>query len=56
MEFRHALLQTISNFGVDRVFSSNISIYSEREHNGIPYFTTGGAGGLVLNQDESFYH
>jgi glycosyltransferase involved in cell wall biosynthesis len=56
IEFRHALQQTLSNYGVDRVFSSNISIYSEREHNGIPYITTGGAGGLVLNQDESFYH
>jgi len=55
-EFRSALLQTLENFGVDRVFSSNISIYSEQEHNGIPYITTGGAGGLVLNQDESFYH
>ncbi|RUO69553.1 glycosyltransferase [Idiomarina ramblicola] len=56
VEFRSTLLQTLSNFGVDRVFSSNISIYSEQQHNGIPYITTGGAGGLVLNQDESFYH
>lgn len=55
-EFRSALQQTLSNYGVDRVFSSNISMYSESEHNGIPYITTGGAGGLVLNQDESFYH
>jgi len=56
LEFRHALQQTLSNYGVDRVFSSNISIYSESDYKGIPYITTGGAGGLVLNQDESFYH
>ena len=56
IEFRHALQQTLSNYGVDRVFSSNISIYSESDYKGIPYITTGGAGGLVLNQDESFYH
>lgn len=56
VEFRSALQQTLSNYGVDRVFSSNISMYSESEQNGIPYITTGGAGGLVLNQDESFYH
>ncbi|MDV6316412.1 glycosyltransferase [Idiomarina sp. HP20-50] len=55
-QFKQALMKTLSKFGVDRVFSSNISIYSEREHNGITYITTGGAGGLVLNQDESFYH
>ena len=56
VEFRSALQQTLSNYDVDRVFSSNISMYSESEQNGIPYITTGGAGGLVLNQDESFYH
>lgn len=55
-QFRQALMETLSQFGVDRVFSSNISIYSERQKNGITYITTGGAGGLVLNQDKSFYH
>lgn len=56
IEFRHALQQTLSNYGVDRVFSSNVSVYSEQLHKGTPYITTGGAGGLVLNQDDSFYH
>lgn len=56
VEFRHALLSTLDNYAIDRVFSSNISVYSEQLHNGTPYITTGGAGGLVLNQDDSVYH
>lgn len=56
LEFRHALLETLNHYGVDRVFSSNISVYSEQTYDGTPYITTGGAGGLVLNQDDSFYH
>lgn len=56
IEFRQALLSTFEQFNVDRVFSANIAMFFEHVHEGIPYLTTGGAGGLVLNQDQSFYH
>ncbi|MGQ4277262.1 glycosyltransferase [Pseudidiomarina sp. E22-M8] len=54
--FRQALLSTFKQHPVDRVFSANVAMYFEQEHAGTPFITTGGAGGLVLNQDESFYH
>ncbi|MDN7137229.1 glycosyltransferase [Pseudidiomarina sp. 1ASP75-14] len=54
--FRQELLATLSEYPVDRVFSANVAMYAEQQHHGIPFITTGGAGGLVLNQDESFYH
>ncbi len=54
--FRQALLSTFAQFEVDRVFSANISMYWEHIEGKTPYITTGGAGGLVLNQDESYYH
>ena len=54
--FRQALLSTFEQLDVDRVFSANISVFSEHIEAGVPYVTTGGAGGLVLNQDDSFYH
>ena len=54
--FLQALRSTFQQFNIDRVFSANISVYSEHNEAGIPYITTGGAGGLVLNQDASFYH
>ncbi|RUO76136.1 glycosyltransferase [Idiomarina seosinensis] len=56
IEFRHALLSTLEQFKVDRVFSANVAMYFEKSHAETPFITTGGAGGLVLNQDESFYH
>lgn len=55
-EFRQQLLETFKAHPVDRVFSANIAMYFEQDYAGTPFITTGGAGGLVLNQDESFYH
>lgn len=56
VEFRQALLKTLQNFQVDRVFSTNVAMYYEHQQGDTPFITTGGAGGLVLNQDDSFYH
>ncbi|MCM0613069.1 glycosyltransferase [Marinobacter sediminum] len=55
-EFRQALLRAIDKHNVDLVFSANLSIYSEEKQGNAEFITTGGAGGLVLNTDSSFYH
>lgn len=55
-EFRNALLDTISRHNIDLVFSANLSLYSEAQRGNTLFITTGGAGGLVLNNDTSFYH
>ena len=55
-EFRDALLQAIEEHDVDRVFSANLSLYSEKTVEDTTFVTTGGAGGLVMNNDTSFYH
>lgn len=54
--FRQALISTFKQYDIDRVFSANISIFSQHIEDDIPYITTGGAGGFVLNHDDSFYH
>ncbi|QSP94867.1 glycosyltransferase [Marinobacter salinisoli] len=55
-EFRAALLETIDKHKIDLVFSANLSLYSESPAGNATFITTGGAGGLVLNDDTSFYH
>ncbi|ABM20083.1 glycosyltransferase [Marinobacter nauticus] len=54
--FREELLQLIREQGIDLVFSANLSLFDEQVVDGTPYVTTGGAGGLVLNTEDSFYH
>ncbi|WP_336366024.1 glycosyltransferase [Marinobacter sp. C2H3] len=55
-EFRDALMALIRKRDIDAVFSTNVSTYSEQTIDGTEFITTGGAGGLVLNNDNSFYH
>ena len=55
-EFRKELLEAITRHDVDMVFSANLSLYADQVHNTTRFITTGGAGGLVLNDDTSFYH
>ncbi|KMQ76064.1 glycosyltransferase [Marinobacter subterrani] len=55
-EFRDALLKTAKTHDIDLVFSANLSLYSEQAVGGTTFITTGGAGGLVMNNDISFYH
>lgn len=54
--FRTALLTLFQEHQVDMVFSANIPTWSEQTLNGTRFVTTGGAGGLVFNTDQSFYH
>lgn len=54
--FRDELLEIFRQYRVDAVFSANIPVYSEQVLNGTRYITTGGAGGLILNDSDSFHH
>ncbi len=55
-EFREPLRSLIENAGVKMVFSSNLPLYSFQESQDTGYVVTGGAGGLLLNNEQSFYH
>lgn len=55
-EFRAALLDAINRHDVAMVFSANLSLYADQMQDDTRFITTGGAGGLVLNNDTSFYH
>ncbi|WP_372590847.1 glycosyltransferase [Guyparkeria sp.] len=55
-EFRDRLHELFRKQGVDAVFSSNLHLFDRQERDGVNYVVTGGAGGLVLNDDTSFYH
>ncbi len=55
-EFRSELLDIISQHKIDLVFSANVAIYDEQQIGDTRFVTTGGAGGLVLNTEDSFYH
>lgn len=55
-EFRTALLKAAREHSIDLVFSANLSLYSEKQLGDTLFITTGGAGGLVMNDDTSFYH
>lgn len=54
--FRSALLRISDKYSIDMVFSANLSLYAENKRHATTFITTGGAGGLVLNNDKSFYH
>ena len=54
--FRTALLREIDEHNIDLVFSANLSLYAEETRGDTTFITTGGAGGLVLNNNTSFYH
>ncbi|MGC9518298.1 MAG: glycosyltransferase [Desulfuromonadaceae bacterium] len=54
--FRGALLDIAQKFSIDMVFSANLSLYAHTKYASTTFITTGGAGGLVLNNKQSFYH
>ncbi|MFP4295796.1 MAG: glycosyltransferase [Halothiobacillaceae bacterium] len=54
--FRDRLHSLFRAHGVDVVFSSNLRLFDQQERDGVRYVVTGGAGGLMLNDDTSFYH
>ncbi|WP_417741566.1 glycosyltransferase [Salipiger sp.] len=55
-EARTRLLELLQRLGADVVISAGASTYSDQTVDGIRHIVTGGAGGLVLNDDTSFYH
>lgn len=56
LEFKNELLTLIDDYDIDAVFSANLSLFSDQEFNDTHFIATGGAGGLVLSDDTSFYH
>lgn len=54
--FQQAVTALADRYDVDAVFSANLPYFEHRRYRGVDYYITGGAGGLVLNNDESFYH
>ncbi|MGM0554669.1 MAG: glycosyltransferase [Pseudomonadota bacterium] len=54
--FRDRLHTLFSEHEVDAVFSSNLHLFDHQKRDGVEYVVTGGAGGLVLNDETSFYH
>ncbi|OWU83795.1 hypothetical protein ATO6_15275 [Oceanicola sp. 22II-s10i] len=53
---RRRLLNLLQTLGTDVVVTAGASTYSNQVVDGIRHIITGGAGGLVLNDDSSFYH
>lgn len=41
---------------VDTVFSANLSLFNRSIVNGVRYITTGGAGGVIVDDENSFHH
>ncbi|GBD95381.1 MAG TPA: glycosyltransferase [Nitrospirae bacterium] len=55
--YRRFLMQTFSKFHVSAVFSSTVEIFDKKNIEGVPYYITGGGGGMLSISDEnSFYH
>ena len=54
--FKEALLSLIEKHGVDAVFSANLPLFSRQSRGQTQFITTGGAGGLIANDETSFYH
>jgi len=54
--FRSRLLELIDAQSIDMVFAASAGLYDAQTHGGTTFVTTGGAGGLVLNEGNSFYH
>ncbi|WP_166253748.1 glycosyltransferase [Marinobacter salicampi] len=55
-DFREQLLSLIDEHAVNMVFSANLTLFDRETRNDTTFITTGGAGGLVLNNETSFYH
>lgn len=53
---RDRLANLFSTLGVDIVFSADRASFSDREVDGVRYLSTGGAGGFVTGDEDSFYH
>ncbi|SDG69429.1 Glycosyltransferase involved in cell wall bisynthesis [Pseudomonas benzenivorans] len=56
LAFREALLALIDEYAIDAVFAANVPLFAEQQRGRTRFITTGGAGGLVLNDAASFHH
>lgn len=54
-EVRARFTTLIERFAVDAVFSANLPSFNLQTHNDTNYVVTGGAGGLVINNEDSHY-
>lgn len=54
--FKQALLALTEEHEVDAVFSANLPLFSRQNRGQTQFITTGGAGGLIANDETSFYH
>jgi len=54
--FAAGLRGIFRRYGVNAVFSADLPMYAHHMEGGVHYIVTGGAGGLVLNDEESYYH
>lgn len=54
--FGKSVADLAERFAVDAVFSANLPLFSRQRHRATEYVLTGGAGGLVLNNERSYYH
>lgn len=55
-EFGARLRSTFGDLGIDFVFSSGLPLFRIDMDGPVQYVMTGGAGGLLLNEEDSFYH
>ncbi len=56
MEFRNALVERFSQHGVDAVFSGGLSLFDRQMVDGVQYIITGGAGGFIVDDENSYHH
>lgn len=59
--FNHApvideLKSMFVDYHVDMVFSSEVSVFSDQVEDGVRYINTGGAGGVIVDDADSFHH
>lgn len=50
------LLKLFQQYRVDAVFAATLPVFAREQYQGTDYIISGGAGGLVLNDKDSFYH
>lgn len=55
-DFSAKLRQVFARHQVDAVFSANLTLYDDQHLDSVRYVVTGGAGGLVLDPEQSFHH
>ncbi|MEX1200162.1 MAG: glycosyltransferase [Methylophaga sp.] len=56
VEIKNKLRRLFERHQVDAVFSANLSLYAKETLNGVTYVTTGGAGGVIVDDENSFHH